>query len=74
VTIECLPGSTLPAESRKAGYDVTAIGEGKRILPHAIVQPLVTRADGELESATAESTRPITSTRNSGLAVHQGGS
>jgi hypothetical protein len=41
VTIECLPGSTLPDELRKVGYDVTEIGEGKRILPTAIVEKFV---------------------------------
>jgi hypothetical protein len=33
--MECLPGSTLPDELRKAGYDVTGIGSGERILPTA---------------------------------------
>jgi hypothetical protein len=62
VTIECLPGSTLPDELRKVGYDVTEIGEGKRILPTAIVEKFVTRAGGELEPPTKGSTRPIMST------------
>jgi hypothetical protein len=52
VTIECLPGSTLPDELRKAGYDVTEIGEGERILPTAIVEKFVARADGEFEPLT----------------------
>ena len=39
------------------------IGEGERILATAITQQFTLRADGELEPATAESTRPIASTR-----------
>jgi hypothetical protein len=61
VTFECLPGSTLPDELRKLGYDVVEIGEGQRILPHQITEKFVTRADGELELLTEGSTRPITS-------------
>jgi hypothetical protein len=38
VTIEALPGSTLPDELRAAGYDVREIGQGERILPAAIVE------------------------------------
>jgi hypothetical protein len=57
-----LPGSTLPDELRKTGYDVTEIGEGERILPTAIVERFVLRADGELEPLIAGSTRPIAST------------
>ena len=43
VTIECLPGSTLPAELRKAGYDITELDEGERILPAAIVEKFTRR-------------------------------
>lgn len=38
------------------------IGEGERILPTAIVERFVLRADGELEPLIAGSTRPIAST------------
>jgi hypothetical protein len=38
------------------------IGEGERILPTAIIEKFVTRADGELEPLTEGSTRAITST------------
>jgi hypothetical protein len=38
VTIECLPGSTLPGELQALGYDATEIGEGERILAAAIIQ------------------------------------
>jgi hypothetical protein len=48
VTVECLPGSTLPAELRKLGYDVTKAGEGERILAGAVVEPFSQRADGGL--------------------------
>jgi hypothetical protein len=46
----------------EAGYDVTEMGEGERILPAAIVERFVMRADGELEALTPGSTRPVTST------------
>ena len=36
VTMECLPGSTLPDELRRAGYTVTETGTTQRILAHAI--------------------------------------
>lgn len=38
VTFECLPLSTLPDELRELDYDVEAMGESQRILPHAIVE------------------------------------
>jgi hypothetical protein len=62
VTVECLPNSTLPGELRKAGYDVSDIGEGERILPTAIIERFVARADGEFEPMTEGSTKPIAST------------
>ena len=62
VTIECLPGSTLPAELRKAGYDITELDEGERILPAAIVEKFTRRADGELEPLSEGSTKPIAET------------
>jgi hypothetical protein len=55
VTVECLPGSTLPDEPRKAGYEVTEIGEGERIFGAAIVQQFCIRADGALEPLIAGS-------------------
>jgi hypothetical protein len=63
VTIEVLPGSTLPDELRKAGYDVCQIEDGQRILPAAITERFARRADGELEPVTEGSTRPIAETR-----------
>jgi hypothetical protein len=49
VTMERLPGSSLPDELRARGYEVTATGEGERILPAAITERFTRRADGELE-------------------------
>jgi hypothetical protein len=43
------------------GFDVREIGESRRILPHAVVQKFVVRADGEREPLTPGSTRPVTS-------------
>lgn len=59
VRMECLPGSTLPEELRKMGYEVTEIGEGERILPTAITERLAIGADGQLEPLTDGSTRPV---------------
>jgi hypothetical protein len=44
VTIETLPGSTLPDELRAAGHDVQPAdpAEGQRILPTAITEMVVT--------------------------------
>jgi hypothetical protein len=60
--MECLPGSTLPDELRKAGYDVTEIGAGERILPTAIVERFTMTAAGEFEPLVEGSTKPIAST------------
>jgi hypothetical protein len=62
VTMECQPGSSLPDDLRASGYEVTATGEGERILPTAIVEKFVTGADGTLVALTEGSTRPVTST------------
>ena len=59
VTLECLPGSTLPDELRKAGYDIIEIGEGERILPAVIVERFTARADGELEPLVEGSTKSV---------------
>ena len=42
VAIETLPGSTLPDELRKNGYDPVETGDGQRIIPHAIVEAVIT--------------------------------
>jgi hypothetical protein len=39
--------------TRRAGYDITEIGECERILPTAIVGAFVQLADGELEPLLA---------------------
>jgi len=36
VTMDVLPGSTIPSELRKMGYALEADGEGQRLIPHAI--------------------------------------
>ena len=61
--IECLLGSTLPDELRAAGYDVSRIGEGERILPTATVEKFVAGAGGALVPMTEGSTRPVAETR-----------
>ena len=40
-TIDCLPGSALPTELAEAGYKVEEIGEGERILLHAITEIVI---------------------------------
>lgn len=60
--METLEGSSLPDDIRALGYRVTEIGEGQRILAHAIVERFTTRADGAFEPLTEGSTKPIAST------------
>jgi hypothetical protein len=36
VTMECLPGSSLPDELRRQGYTVKENGEGERIMSHGV--------------------------------------
>jgi hypothetical protein len=62
VTMETLVGSPLPDELRRAGYEVTEIDTTQRILTHAVVQDFVIGAGGQMELATAGSTRPVTQT------------
>jgi hypothetical protein len=52
-------GLKLPDDLRKLGYNVTEMGEGEWILPTAIIEQFVMRADGELEPLTEGSTRLI---------------
>ena len=59
VTIECLPGSSLPDELRAQGYDLVATGNGERIVATAIMERFCTGADGELEPLTSGSTRAV---------------
>ena len=42
VTIEALPGSTLPADLRGIGYNITETGTTERILPNAVVEMVLT--------------------------------
>lgn len=59
VTMECLPGSTLPDDLRWLGYKLTEIGETERILATAIIESFAAGADGALEPLTTGSTRPV---------------
>jgi hypothetical protein len=58
VEMQCLPGSTLPAELRGLGYEVTETGDAERILPGAIIERFVAGGDGALQSLTTGGTRP----------------
>jgi hypothetical protein len=62
VTMECLPGSTLPAELRAAGYDVQPDGNGQRVLAHSIVEKFVAGPDGTMQPLTAGSSQPVAQT------------
>jgi hypothetical protein len=63
VTMECLPGSTLPDDLRGLGHQVHEAGEGERILAAAIVERFTRRAGGELEPLVEGATEPIAETR-----------
>jgi hypothetical protein len=68
VTIEVLPGSTLPAELRELGYKLKPEPEGERILPAAIVQEFTLTSSGAYELATPGSTKPVAQTlRHAGI-------
>jgi len=45
VTIEVLPGSSLPDELRAQGYDLVATGDGERIVSTAIIERFCIGAD-----------------------------
>lgn len=82
VTMQCLPGSTLPDELARGAeyllgdetvrlpkYKVVADGETTRILPHAIVEKLVL-GPGGLVPLTEGSTAPIAEIRtHAGICV-----
>jgi hypothetical protein len=65
---QALPDSTLPGAHRELGYIVEPIGETQRILPHAIVEKLVTTSSGALVRAT-ESSTPTIQITHAGLAT-----
>ena len=60
--LETLPGSK-PSELRQLGYDVINIGEGQRILAHAIEQKLTLTSSGAYEMLTEGSTMPVAQIR-----------
>jgi hypothetical protein len=57
VTLEVLLGSGLPDELRDKGYTVEEDGEGTRLIPHAIVEAVVTEG----------STKPAYRTTHAGI-------
>src|SRR5205823_13319255 len=59
VTMECLPGPLLPDELKGRGSGITAIGQGERIPPSAIVQRVIRNAAGDFEPMAASSTLPV---------------
>jgi hypothetical protein len=46
VTIEFLPGSSLPVEVRARDYHLVATGDGERIVPTEITERVCSGADG----------------------------
>lgn len=60
--IETLSGSFILTDLDAAGYDVTPVGSGERILPAAIEQRFTQLPDGTMQQVTAESTRPVSMT------------
>jgi hypothetical protein len=68
VRVECLPGSTLPAELGTLGYDVRDLEEGERILAAAITEQFTLNAAGEFEALVEGSTKPVAQTmRHAGI-------
>jgi hypothetical protein len=63
VTLETLPGSTLPDELRELGYDVREAGEGQRLMANAIVQKLALTSSGAFEERAEGSTKPLAQIR-----------
>jgi hypothetical protein len=59
VSIECLPGSSLPVELRAQGYTLSVAGEGERIVATAITERFCIGADGVLEPLTSGSIRMV---------------
>jgi hypothetical protein len=60
----------LPDDLPKLGYVVEEIGEGERILPHAVAQKFEISSSGALIAPTEGSTKPTTVTvTNAGIAA-----
>ncbi|WP_426418481.1 hypothetical protein [Bradyrhizobium genosp. A] len=70
ITIDCLPGSTLPDELAKAGHKIEEIGRSERIIPGVIVENFTTGVDGELVPLPEGSAEPVVMTvRHTGIVV-----
>lgn len=68
ITIDCLPGSTLPDELAKAGHKIEEIGRGERIIPGVIVENFTAGPEGELVPLPEGSTKPVVMTmRHTGI-------
>jgi hypothetical protein len=67
IVVECLPGSNVPHRLRGAGYDLTEIEGGERIIAGAITERLELSSSGAFVPATEGSTKPIATT-----VVHSG--
>jgi hypothetical protein len=67
VTVECLENSTLPDELRGAGYTLTEIEGGERIIPGSIVERLELSSSGAFMPATEGSTKPVYLRSHSGI-------
>ena len=59
MSLETLPGSTLPDDLRQLGYDAINTGDGERILAHAIGQRLMLTSSGAFEEVTEDSTKAV---------------
>ena len=51
--------ASLPDELQARGYDLTATGDGERIVPTAISERFCKRADGQVKPVTSGSTRAV---------------
>jgi hypothetical protein len=71
VMIEVLPGSTLPDELRDAGYDLTEIDGGERIIAGSIVEQLELSSSGAFMPATEGSTKAVYLRTHSGICKTQ---
>ena len=59
IILEVLPDSPLIEQLLAAGYDLREEGEGQRILPNAIEQPLTLTSSGAYEALVPGSTKAV---------------